>query len=99
MSEDDYDECFSVPRALHRNRVIHCLSDRVFVAQCTLGKGGTWDGSTQNLRRGWSSVYCFRDGSPASVALEQMGAFLIDTEMLADLKSLPQRQPNLFHMV
>lgn len=99
MSEDDYDECFSVPRALHRNRVIHCLSDKVFVAQCTLGKGGTWDGSTQNLRRGWSSVYCFRDGSPASVALEQMGAFLIDTEMLADLKSLPQRQPNLFHMV
>lgn len=99
MSEDDYDECFSVPRALHRNRVIHCLSDKVFVAQCTLGKGGTWDGSTQNLRRGWSSVYCFRDGSPASVALEQMGAFLIDTEMLANLKSLPQRQPNLFHMV
>lgn len=99
LSEDDYDECFSVPRALHRNRVIHALSDGVFVAQCTLERGGTWDGSIQNLRRGWSTLYCFRDGSDAVVSLEQMGAFLIDTEVLADLKSLPQRQPNIFHMV
>lgn len=98
LSEDDYDEGFSVPRALHRNRVIHCLGKMTLVAQCTLERGGTWDGSTQNLRRGWSGVYCFRDGSPASVALEQMGAFLIDTEMLGDIKSLPVRQ-SLFHIL
>lgn len=98
LSEDDYDEPFSVFRALHRNRVIHALGSAVFAAQCTLERGGTWDGSVQNLRKGWSSVYCFRDGSPASVALEQMGAFLIDTEMLGDIKSLPVRQ-SLFHMI
>lgn len=98
LSEDDYDEEFSVPRALHRNRVIHALSDRVFVAQCTLERGGTWDGSVQNLRKGWSNLYCFRDGSPAAAALEQLGAFLIDEKMLADFRALPTRQPSLFNM-
>lgn len=98
LSEDDYDECFSVPRALHRNRVIHALSDRVFVAQCTLERGGTWDGSIQNLRKGWSSLYCFRDGSPAAATLEQLGAFLIEEKILADFRTLPTRQPSLFNM-
>ena len=98
LSEDDYDECFSVPRALHRNRVIHALSDGVFVAQCTLERGGTWDGSIQNLRKSWSNLYCFRDDSPAADALAQMGAFLIDEKMLADFRALPTRQPSLFHM-
>lgn len=98
LSEDDYDECFSVLRALHRNRVIHALSDGVFVAQCTLERGGTWDGSVQNLRKSWSNLYCLRDGSPAADALAQMGAFLIDEKMLADFRALPTRQPSLFHM-
>lgn len=95
LSEDDFDEPFTVQRALHRNRVIHALGDAVFVAQCTLSKGGTWDGSTQNLRRHWSDLYCFKDGSPASVELEQMGACLIEAEELHDFKSLPHSSAEL----
>ena len=95
LSEDDFDEPFTVQRALHRNRVIHALGDAVFVAQCTLSKGGTWDGSVQNLRRHWSDLYCFRDGSPASVELEQMGACLIEAEELNDFKSLPHSPAGL----
>ena len=89
LSEDDFDAPFTVQRALHRNRVIHALGAAVMVAQCTLSKGGTWDGSVQNLRRHWSDLYCFRDGSPASMELEQMGACLIEAEDLHDFKSLP----------
>ena len=95
LSEDDFDEPFTVQRALHRNRVIHALGDAVFVAQCTLSKGGTWDGSAQNLRRHWSDLYCFRDESPASVELEQMGACLIEAEELHDFKSLPHNSAGL----
>lgn len=89
LSEDDFDELFSVQRALHRNRVIHALGKVTFVAQCNLGRGGSWDGSAQNLRRHWSPLYCFRDGSPAAAELEQMGACLIDMEALQSMDALP----------
>lgn len=92
LSEDDFDELFSAPRALHRNRVIHAMGDVTFVAQCALGRGGTWDGSVQNLHRRWTPLYCFRDGSAASAELEQMGACLIVQEALIDFNKLPNVQ-------
>lgn len=95
LSEDGFDEGFSAQRALSRNRCIHALGQMVFVAQATLGKGGTWDGTVRNLRFGWSPVACFRDGSPASQELEQMGAYLIGTEELKDFSCLPE-QPSFF---
>lgn len=95
LSEDGFDEGFSAQRALSRNRCIHALGQIVFVAQAALGKGGTWDGTVRNLRFGWSPVACFRDGSPASLELEQMGAYLIGTEDLKDFSSLPE-QPSFF---
>lgn len=88
LSEDGYDLDFSAQRALQRNRVIHSLGQRTFVVQCRLGKGGTWDGTVKNLQNCWSDVFCFRDDSPASMELEQMGAKLIETEALKDLSAL-----------
>ena len=49
LSEEGYDLPFSSWRALSRNRVIHSLGIRTFVAQCAMEKGGTWDGTTKNL--------------------------------------------------
>lgn len=95
LSEDGFDEGFSAQRALSRNRCIHALGQMVFVAQATLGKGGTWDGTVRNLRFGWSPVACFRDGSPASQELEQMGAYLISAADLKDFAGLPE-QPSFF---
>lgn len=89
ISEESYDQPFSIPRALSRNRVIHALGRMVFVAQVRQGKGGTWDGTARNLRFGWSNVACFRDGSEASRELEQMGAYLVDIGDLADFASIP----------
>ena len=51
------------------------LGQMVFVAQANLHKGGTWQGTTANLRHNWSPVLCFRDGNEASFALEQLGAY------------------------
>lgn len=92
LSEDGFEEPFSPQRALSRNRCIHALGQLVFVAQCSLGKGGTWDGTVKNLRFGWSSVACFRDGSEASIQLEQMGAYLIGTEEIQDFSNLPKTE-------
>ena len=90
VSEDGFDLGFSAQRALSRNRVIHALGRMVFVAQARLGRGGTWDGVTRNLRLNLSSVACFRDGSETMQELEQMGAFLVGTEDLRDLGALVQ---------
>lgn len=92
LSEEDFDAPFSAQRAISRNRCIHAMGRMVFVAQATLHKGGTWDGTVKNLRSGWSSVACFRDSSPASLELEQHGAFLIGREELEDFTSLSEER-------
>lgn len=92
LSEEGFDETFTAPRALSRNRCIHTMGQMVFVAQATLKKGGSWHGAAENLRNGWSPVICFRDGSEASRALEKMGAYLIRLEELKDFELFPEEQ-------
>ena len=88
ISEDGYDLDFSSQRALSRNRVIHALGDAALVAQSTLGKGGTWDGTCRNLKNGWSPVFCWDDGSEAVAQLTQMGANTVTVEDMQDLSRL-----------
>ena len=90
LSEDSFDLPFSSQRALSRNRVIHALGYLTLVAQCSMGTGGTWDGTMKNLRNRWSSVFCFDDGSDASIQLQQLGATLINTDQLSDIAMLQQ---------
>lgn len=96
LSEDSFDEPFSPFRALHRNHVIHSLGEITFVAQCTLEKGGTWDGTAENLRKKWSPVFCLEDGSPGSLALEKMGATLLSPEQLLDFHKLSDPQLSMY---
>ncbi len=88
LSELSYDDVFSAPRALSRNRCIHALGEKVFAAQCSNGTGGTWDGTVKNLRFGWSPVFVFRDGSEAMELLCQMGAEGISEKDLGDFSAL-----------
>ena len=88
LSEDGFECAFSAQRAISRNRVIHAISEKTFVAQCGYQRGGTWDGTVKNLRHGWSAVYCFRDGSPAQQVLVDMGASNVEMEQLVELSKL-----------
>ena len=97
VSEDGFDLPFTSQRALSRNRVIHSWGELTFVAQVKHGSGGSWVGTTQNLRSGWSTVVCFRDGSEAMNALEQMGAYLADIHELQDMTAFINPQLDLFH--
>lgn len=96
LSEEGFDAPFTSLRALSRNRVIHALSDKVFVAQCTLGMGGTWSGTVRNLKENWSPVFCFRDGSEAAAQLEQQGAVLVEMQELTDIAALQSKTTSLF---
>ena len=96
LSEDSFDMEFSSPRALSRNRCIHALGLKTFVAQTGCGSGGTWDGTVKNLRAGWSSVYGFRDGSEGMERLIAMGAFPVDPASLTSFYDLPVEMENLF---
>ena len=74
-------------RALERNRLIHALGEKTFVAQSHL-TGGTWSGSEENLRRGWSPLFVHDDGSPGCGALIAMGANPVKLEGLTSLRDL-----------
>lgn len=96
LSEEDFSEPFTRQRALSRNRCIHAMGRMVFVAQSSLGRGGTWDGTVKNLRFGWSVAACFRDGSESARQLEQMGAYLVGLEDLKDLTAFAESEMELF---
>ena len=94
LSEDSFDLPFSTQRALSRNRVIHAMGQVVFVAQCTLEKGGTWDGTINNLKYNWSPVFCFSDGSAAAEELLRMGAEKVSLPQLRDYSALRPSMEN-----
>ena len=96
ISEDGFCEPFSAQRALSRNRVVHALGLKTFVAQSSLKTGGTWDGTVKNLRSRWSDVFCFHDGSEAMTLLEQMGANPIGIQELASFYDLQTSEESLF---
>lgn len=74
LSAGGYDVPFSAARALSRNAWVHKLGESTLIAQTGYGKGGTWRGSVDNLRMGWSALYVNDDGSPGAKALADMGA-------------------------
>ena len=84
VSEDGFDVPFTKQRALSRNRLIHSMPCATFVAQCSNGTGGTWDGTCRNLRGKWSPVYCLADGSAAAVKLYKLGAHMTTMVKLHD---------------
>lgn len=88
LSEGGFDLGFSPFRALSRNHIIHCLGQKVFVAQCSLHRGGTWDGTVINLRHNRRPVFCFDDGSAATKELTQMGAVAIEKSQLQNFHTL-----------
>ena len=90
LAEQGYDLPFSAQRALSRNHFIHAMGEKTLVAQCRAGAGGTWDGTTENLRHGWSPVFVSDDGSEGAQALIARGAVPVRT--LSGLDALQPAQ-------
>ncbi len=97
VSEDGWDELFSTPRALSRNRLIHALGEKVLVAQTDYGTGGTWNGTMENLKAGWSPVLVSAEEpeDPGAKGLAERGGILVSIGDLADLGNLGSGQMSL----
>ena len=95
-SDEGYELAFSSARALRRNRYIHALGEKTFVAQCPQCRGGTWSGTRENLRRGLSEVYALRDDSEGIAALGMLGAVLLDAPP-AEIDRLTPFQLSIFN--
>ena len=96
ISEEGFDLPFTAQRALQRNRIIHSFSDMTFVVQCGLGSGGTWQGTTENLRKNQSQVICFHDRSKATDELFCMGAVPVAIQDLEDFSKITPKNVSFF---
>lgn len=88
LAEQAFDAPFSAARALTRNRYLHAMGEKTLVAQCTRCSGGTWEGTTENLRRGYSAVFVHADGTEGAQALIARGAVPV-----TELHDLDELQP------
>ena len=84
-------------RALDRNRLIHALGEKTLAAQSRL-TGGTWSGSLENLRRGWSPLFVNEAGGPGCARLIALGANPVRLETLDSLRALTSAQLPLTEM-
>lgn len=75
------DEPFSSAKALQRNHMIYALGEAAIVVAARSGMGGSWNGASSCLRKGYSPVYVplnDYDDCIGNKALLRMGAHAID---------------------
>ena len=90
VAEGGFELGFSAQRALSRNRFIHAMGEKTLVAQTSFGKGGTWNGSLDNLQHEYSPLFVFDDGSEGARALCARGATPV--QALTSLQALTPAQ-------
>lgn len=84
ISPFDPDAGFNAGNAMQRNKAIYALSDLALVVSATLEKGGTWNGATENLNKGWVPLFV-RDEEPrlpGNHRLIQLGGYSVDRGVL-----------------
>lgn len=75
VSPFDPNAGFQVSNAMARNKVVYGLADAALIAASGRGKGGTWAGAMEELRRDNAMPVFVRDvPEPALVALHEHGA-------------------------
>lgn len=90
VSEYGYAMNFSGQRAYARNRLIHAMGQKTFVAQADYGRGGTWNGVMENLKNGWSPVYMCNEEpeDKGTCGLIERGCHPVRQEELKQLRTL-----------
>lgn len=80
---------FSAGNAMGRNKVVYALADATLVVCSDQGRGGTWEGAREAIRRGFGQVAVWiGDGEgPGNAALVKQGASAVgQVEELFSLK-------------
>ena len=84
------DAGFHVGIAMMRNRYIYAQSSGTVVVRSDKGKGGTWAGASENLKKNWCPTLCWNHDYSGNQALIELGAIPIDDAWGGDLSALPQ---------
>lgn len=74
---------FSTGNAMARNKYIYCLSDKAVVIES--GKsGGTWNGATENLKKGWVPLWVMTSSDPdaGNAELVQLGGHWLPEDFI-----------------
>ncbi len=74
---------FNAGNAMQRNKYIYCLSSAAFVVCSGRGKGGTWNGASENLKQRWVRLWVRENTDPAAgnAELEKLGAFRVPKQI------------------
>ncbi|HYN79676.1 MAG TPA: DNA-processing protein DprA [Lamprocystis sp. (in: g-proteobacteria)] len=75
---------FNAGNAMARNKYVYCMSAAVIVVHSGTG-GGTWNGATENLKKGWVPLWVKTSSDPeaGNGKLVAMGGKWIDEELKA----------------
>ena len=71
---------FNVGSAMMRNRFIYAQSSGTVVIRSDKGKGGTWAGATENLKKNLCPTFCRDCDYPGNQELIKLGAIPINDE-------------------
>ena len=83
---------FNVGTAMMRNRYIYAQSEATVVIRSDKGKGGTWAGATENLKKRWCATFCRDCDYPGNRELIRLGAVGIDEHWDGNIH-VPEFQP------
>lgn len=89
-------ESFAVWRAMERNKYIYAQSFASVVVESDEGKGGTWEGAKEQLKRLHFCPIYLRDSdpfSPGRAALEKLGAKRLGEFSASKLERLSTTEP------
>jgi len=65
---------FNIGNAMGRNKYIYCLSDHALIVRSDEGRGGTWAGANENLKKNWIPVFVKEpSNAEGNLALKKMG--------------------------
>lgn len=90
LSPFDPQAGFNVGNAMYRNKLIYSMADAALIVSCTLEKGGTWAGATEQLRKyRFVPVYILHESETGLTALKKLGARVWpQVTSVEDLKSV-----------
>ena len=80
------DSGFSVGNAMSRNKYIYAHSEAAVIIKSDSGKGGTWTGATENIKHGWTKLFCRDKDYPGNIELIRMGAIPINEDWDGNIK-------------
>ncbi len=78
---------FNVGVAMMRNRYIYAQSSGTVVVRSDKGKGGTWAGATENLKKKWCPTFCRDYDYPGNKELIRLGAIAVTEEWDGDVNA------------